>query len=330
MEVNHMARRSLIGVPNTDTFRRMREIPRAPTSFSGTLDELYEKHAKHVLIDTGQIKEFHRALMDYLKMDDPVFLVRYVRDMERGKVIRTNRGHLVKGSDNAPPWYIHKNLYTQPFTGTHSCADFLTSAWCHFHNTHNHRPHINSQDWYVAHIFRAKDRNTAWHDWDREELTKRMVRNIHPCNYFYVPLNDGPKYGEDPTVISYFYDKFSRLYGDVWEEFLATADAAPIRNAPDIAHFEYSICTNHVTVPSEQQRKRMTFKRKWMGQGISVTFSHEGITYRYPHDELLEMLINQLDIIEGTVSWERDGNFNFPRLSKQQKLILEPYMVEQT
>ena len=82
-------------------------------------------------------------------------------------------------------------------------------------------------------------------------------------------------------------------------------------------------------IGNEQTTTRLTFKQKWLNQNVYVTFSEGRTTYRYPHDEVLQILIDQLGIIKGTRSWERlNGYYNVPQLSETQKEILAQYIVE--
>jgi hypothetical protein len=81
-------------------------------------------------------------------------------------------------------------------------------------------------------------------------------------------------------------------------------------------------------VDPEQQATRLLFKKEWLGYDVWVTFTEDDTTYRYPHDQLLTTFINRLGIIEGTKSWNNDGVYHFPRLSGEQKKMLQRYVVE--
>ena len=48
---------------------------------------------------------------------------------------------------------------------------------------------------------------------------------------------------------------------------------------------------------------RLTFNKAWVGRNIYITFEYNGVTYRYPHDEMLEITMND-GIIKGTQNWE--------------------------
>jgi hypothetical protein len=81
-------------------------------------------------------------------------------------------------------------------------------------------------------------------------------------------------------------------------------------------------------IGNEQTATRLTFKQEWRAHDIWVTFTDKdsGITYRYPHDGVLQTLIDKCGIIKGTHCWEKpNGNYNRGKLGKLKK-ILEPYM----
>ncbi|MEI6891903.1 MAG: hypothetical protein V5783_07005 [Pontiella sp.] len=79
---------------------------------------------------------------------------------------------------------------------------------------------------------------------------------------------------------------------------------------------------------SEQSTTRLLFKKEWLGYDVWVTFTEDDTSYRYPHDQLLQTFISRLGIIEGTKTWETDGVYSFPRLSGEQKRMLQRYVTE--
>jgi len=77
-----------------------------------------------------------------------------------------------------------------------------------------------------------------------------------------------------------------------------------------------------------QYKKRMWFQRDWMGKGTLVEFTTtDGITYRYPHDEILAQIIDQTGYIAGTHSWEEEGVYHMSNPSRLYRKILEPYRI---
>lgn len=204
----------------------MTQIPHAPTRFDGTLSELYERWAKTVLLSQSSVEQFHAALVSYLKSPDPLFLARKVGNQERGQIIRNRLGHQMRATDNSPAWWIHANLWNGNSLGSDNFEAVIDAVPSHMFHV-KLRESINSAGGHVAHIFDAKDRDTAYEEWDRQNLTRRMIRNIHPCNCFYIPTVDWRAYGGDPAVIAFFYDKFAQKYSGIWNEFLELADAIP-------------------------------------------------------------------------------------------------------
>jgi hypothetical protein len=100
---------------------------------------------------------------------------------------------------------------------------------------------INVARWHVGHIFDAKDRNVDWESWDRAELARRFIRNIHPCNCFYIPHVGWQRYGGDPRVIGFFADQYRQRYAAIWDEFVHhSADTHPLGGDASM-RYEYAV-----------------------------------------------------------------------------------------
>ena len=200
----------------------MRLIPNAPTVFKGSLKDLYDQFSSKVILDENEVSKFHHKLVNYLKSSDPVFLIRTVSGLDRETVFRNHQGNQIYPTDNAPAWWIHYQLFNRKMDEIQSFAEFISKVPTKMFNI-GLSHHINKAGWYVAHKFNAKDGRTNYNSWGRTELTKRMIRNIHPCNYFYFPKTGEPRsnrYGEDPKVIGYFREQYARKYKDIWDEFM--------------------------------------------------------------------------------------------------------------
>jgi len=228
-------------------------IRRAPEAFEGTLQTLYEESAAAVLLESRIVEDFHWKLVSYLDSADPLFLVRAVRGQERGVTTRNRHGWRLRATDNSPAWWIHAKLFMERSAVLDDFDRLIEAVPCHMFRIRL-RDSINAAGWHVAHIFDAKDRNTAFDEWDRGELVKRMVRNIHPCNYFFFPNGEWRRYGGDPVVISFFYEKFAARYSSVWAEFLALADAKPVARRDKAAgyqiHFNAAESPKRETAPT--------------------------------------------------------------------------------
>lgn len=72
-----------------------------------------------------------------------------------------------------------------------------------------------------------------------------------------------------------------------------------------------------------QLKGRLSFYKKYIGKNIYIAFIEDDVTYLYPHDEILEYM----NFKEKDKTWiEKDG-WSTPRLSKQQKELLEKYII---
>lgn len=94
------------------------------------------------------------------------------------------------------------------------------------------------------------------------------------------------------------------------------------------AKAEWEITNQNALINSAQTATRLIFKKEWLGYDVWVTFTEDDVTYKYPHDQLLQTFISRLRIIQGTKSWEEKGLYHFPRLSGEQKKLLQRYIIQ--
>jgi hypothetical protein len=79
-----------------------------------------------------------------------------------------------------------------------------------------------------------------------------------------------------------------------------------------------------ITFLKIQLKGRLTFDKKYCGRNLHVCFRGEDVWYLYPHDALLERVLEITEIGE-TDSWKQRGQYHFPTLSKALRNELGPY-----
>jgi hypothetical protein len=210
-------------------------IPLAPSAFDGILRELYEQHILKVLPDVDEVVHQHRELLAYCQQSDPAFLVRAVSTTTRGDCYETASGSRFIATDNAPAWWMHFVVFNRIRDAR------IEDAPKHMFDASRVQPNVNTAGWHVAHIYNAKDRRTDWSRWDREELVRRFIRNVHPCNCFYVPKTDWRRYGGDPAVMGFIAERYRGRYGDVWEEFIRLSAGEPLPRADGELRYVYPL-----------------------------------------------------------------------------------------
>ena len=194
-------------------------ITPAPEAFDGELADLYASVIEANLPAPAEVEYWHSRIVGHCRQSDSVFIVRHVAGTERGTIYTTAGGQRLKPSDNAPAWWLH-------FVAFNGIRDLhFDQMPTHMFEIGRHLPtSINDAGWHVAHILNAKDWNTDWKNWSRNELIKRFVRNIHPCNCFYVPKREWHRYGGDTGVIGFFASIYAERYSAVWSEFLISLE----------------------------------------------------------------------------------------------------------
>jgi transposase len=76
-----------------------------------------------------------------------------------------------------------------------------------------------------------------------------------------------------------------------------------------------------------QLKSRLAFFKKYRGKGLYAAFAEDGTWYLYPHDELLDRVLQATNIAE-TVSMGERGGYSWPRISQQLKPLLDPYRIQ--
>ena len=78
-----------------------------------------------------------------------------------------------------------------------------------------------------------------------------------------------------------------------------------------------------------QLKGRLTFDEKYQRDDeedeICIAFREGNDWYLYPHDTVFEEVVSERDIIIGTDSWEKEGNYHREPLGTALEGILEPY-----
>jgi hypothetical protein len=76
-----------------------------------------------------------------------------------------------------------------------------------------------------------------------------------------------------------------------------------------------------------QLKGRLTFSKKYYGQNLFICFREANQWFLYPHDEVLEKILN-IGLLAGTDSWDIKGGYDFPYLTPGLKTMLEPYRLD--
>ena len=211
-----------------------RPIPVPPTIFHDMRSLYIERCIEPLLPDVRAVEAFHRALVGYLGQPDPRHLVRAVAGLERGVPITTRDGSRLIPGDNSPAWWWHAVLFNDLLVDPSKLASFIAATPFHMFKAPNRGETLNVKGWYVAHILGVKNRDVRWQDWPRSTAVWRFVRNIHPCNVFYVPKKPAAwiDVSADAAMLATIAAYYRHRYSSIWDEFCDLADAPPGHGNP--------------------------------------------------------------------------------------------------
>jgi len=180
---------------------------------------------EQVLPPAAEVHYWHDRLLAFANSGKPL-PVRYASGKVRGDVCRTITGAAFRPTDNSPAWWMH-------FVAFNSMRDArLDEVPCHMFEAMRLMPrNISTAGWHVAHIISAKDRNTDWQEWTAADVARRFLRNMHPCNCFYLPKRQWQQYGGHHAVIGYVAKRYAERYGPTWVAFLDRTAGATIPTA---------------------------------------------------------------------------------------------------
>lgn len=213
------------------------KLVRCPAAFKGTLAEFATRYVLPNVPAADVVADFHRALVEYVKNHDALFLLRQVRGTERRRDYRTRHGVTFRATDNAPAWWVHAALARGYRISPSAMRDVVSTMPCHRNDVRRvSAPTASEARWHIAHLFDVKNRDTNWAEWSHREVVARFVRNIHPANYFLLSLTDWPRWGADARVIGSFAALYRDRYAGIWEEFVALSggDAGSLLPAADV------------------------------------------------------------------------------------------------
>jgi hypothetical protein len=84
---------------------------------------------------------------------------------------------------------------------------------------------LNDSGWHAAHILEIKNGDTTWRNWDRDELVRRFIRNVHSCNLLLLPKSDWQRFGRQSGLLAFAVNHYRERYGSVLEEARALMSA---------------------------------------------------------------------------------------------------------
>lgn len=121
---------------------------------------------------------------------------------------------------------------------------------------------------------------------------------------------------------TYNYQKFSAVLADFGYLTIRLSDDW---NGADLIaqHFETK------EFLKIQLKGRLCFYTKYRDKGLYVCFREGGFWYLYPHDEVLQKVLDA-GLLVGTKSWDELGGYSFPGIPSRLTEIVAPYRFADT
>ena len=236
----------------------------APTQFRGSWLKLYRSHIEPNLPRVDAVVEFDGWMNRYCQEAAPIFPIRAVTATERRRVYSTSDGTSFAPADNSPAWAVHAVLMEKRLSCYDDFQKLMADIPTHIFDVPR-SVKATRAGWYVAHIYPAKNRDTEFLLWCREEVERRFFLTLHPCNFFLMPGVRNRLQGEDPKVIAFMADQYAVRYRFIWADFLNRIHATAIPSQGEFGSEEVESNSGRswsdAKVATSYRATRLTFKR---------------------------------------------------------------------
>lgn len=200
-----------------------------PPRYDRPFDVFFAEFIEPNLPTREVVRELHGALRRYVDGPDPIFFLRQVTGVERwrrkGNLFppQMAAGGRVAFTDNSPQWALHALAYRNALPLASGFSAWLQQRMpCHIFDVRRDElgETLNDAGWHAAHIFEVKDGDTAWSAWGRDELVRRFLRNVHPCNLLLLPKSNWQRLGKQADLLAFAVERYRERYGSVLDEAL--------------------------------------------------------------------------------------------------------------
>jgi hypothetical protein len=322
-------------------------LVKCPALFDGTFNRFYTEYVEPNLPRPERVWAFDKFLSEYLSSENPAYIVRNVRDQERGLACTTVHGDQMIPSDNSPGWWIHSFLLgDEPMED--NAAGFFAQSPTHVFEVWRMET-LNTAGYHLAHIFPVKNRDTEWVNWTRSDLQRRFILNIHPCNWFLLAKTDWQRNGKREDLIQWVKSAYRERYGEIYQSFLQRTGndreaIADWRENPEYAFDSLrsrggkspgenrSTVKRHLDLKSNRndhvkQSKRPIVCAELVGRDTVLDIKIRDRRFRLLHDELWRWVKANKNALN-TKAWNDDGVYHWPKTPKDMLEFLSQFEVQ--
>jgi len=318
----------------------------SPVEFDGSLEDFYNKFIEPNLPTPARVEMLDSIFDEYLSQLRPAFIVRMSKGMIRGQICSTTTDELILPGDNSPGWWLHARLLDGGPLG--DANSFFNGIPTHIFEIGRLNT-LNKAGYHLAHIINTGNGDTRWRDWDRTELRRRFLLNLHPCNWFLLARTGWREHSYRKDILDWIRWAYVDRYGATYLKFL-TGIGAEMSHRPDLKPQSPSYrlqtaggpVSNHERrdrepspvrrraksgpVVDERPLNRPLIAKKYVGNGVTLNIATLGRHFRVPHDELCSWAVRETGIA-ATRSWREDGLYSWPKPSKAMLRFLAPFAV---
>ncbi|MFD0978476.1 hypothetical protein [Tropicimonas aquimaris] len=304
-----------------------------PAAYSGHFSAFFDRFVVPNLPPPDRVEAFDALLRNYLGSDDPLHVVRVAGDQVRGEVCFTDAGARILPTDNMPVWWIQAVLRSGEPLPEDSAALFERIP-AHMFRAPRDREYLNGAGYHAAHLIPAKNGQTDWRSWSREELRLRTLANVHPCNVTLVAKACWHRHGGRKDIIEWVVRRYAELYGGCCVRlFRDLGGDMPTDRCPNDPQNSYETAPGARNERRSRETKassralrslrvgrvklvhRPWIRLDWKASDVVLDLRLPDARYVVPHDALLDWVARSTSACS-SASWLEKGHYHWPRPSR--------------
>lgn len=322
-------------------------LKKCPSEFSGDFKDFFERFVEPNLPSVERVRLFDRLISEYLNAASPAYMVRMVRGMNRENVFSNIHHDRILGADNSPGIWLHAVLCgSQPIS--ENAVELFERVPRHMFRIPKIE-NLRGAGYHLAHIISAKNGDTRWETWNKKELERRFLLNVHPCNLFLVAKADWRKNGGRSDIIDWIKSAYLERYGDLYASFVERVggESHKLSMGELPLSYSYPLFQNEVFQPRKTQMnqaskmktkhgyaikhqtldaKRVFVRERLIGLEAKLDLKAMGGRFLVPHDELWRWVENETNV-SNTRSWSEHGYYHWPRPSARMLKFLDDFRI---
>lgn len=242
----------------------MKNIKNVPNEYNGNFESFYKEYIEPNLPDPESVKIAHNLIINYLKNEKPLYVVRKFSEFsQRGHIYSFHGINFIVGDNEPALWFYARSCNQLNFSQINFESIIQDQLFPIGFSTNKRKKNENKEEWktwgkekweiefcnkgwFHAHLYDAAKNISL--DLSKNNFNMRMIRYLHPANHFPMPSHYKNRYitrlnskdmSEQEGIKAFIINKYKERYSEIWDEFISMANINQ-HNFPTVPNVQLS------------------------------------------------------------------------------------------